>query len=357
MSKPPIAPRAGSRRTRQPSAVLRRAGILLVLLGILAVAAAYLVYRHEMQEVRARLSAESQLVRTRHGEVEFATWGSGPPVLVLHGAGGGHDQGRSIAKAFGGDGLRWIAPSRFGYLRSTLPADPSTAAQADALAELLDHLGIGQAAVLAMSGGVPPALQFALRHPARASALVLVSSAPYTPLTAAEQDLPVPSWVYEAIFSSDFPYWALTKVGRSALEAIFDVKPDMRAGLRPEESAFLGDMVDAFQPVTERIRGLGNEVSAIDPRVRYPLEEIRVPALVVHAGDDGINPFSFGEHTARRIPGAEFLPLASGGHLLLGNHAALRARVGAFLREHRQGDAAPGPERQIPGAQGASAGL
>jgi hypothetical protein len=39
-------------------------------------------------------------------------------------------------------------------------------------------------------------------------------------------------------------------------------------------------------------------------------------------------PFSVGEHTARRLPDGEYLPLATGGHLLLGHQAVARARYG-----------------------------
>jgi 2-hydroxy-6-oxonona-2,4-dienedioate hydrolase len=284
-----------------------------------------------------RMSMESRVIQTRQGPVEFTTWGSGPAVLVVHGAGGGYDQGRAIAMAFGGEGLRWIAPSRFGYLRTPLPADASTAAQADAFAALLDTLGVDRVAIVAMSGGVPPALEFALRHPARTSALVLLSSAPYTPLTAGEQKLPVPIWMYQALFSSDFPYWILGKVARTSLETIFDVKPGLRAALTPREKAFVAMMVDGFEPVSRRTDGLRNEAAAIDPKAYYPLEAITRPTLVIHSRDDGINPFAFGEYTARRIPGAEFMPLMTGGHLLLGHHPEVQARVNTFLRQHAPG--------------------
>ena len=80
--------------------------------------------------------------------------------------------------------------------------------------------------------------------------------------------------------------------------------------------------------------GLGNEGAAIDPQARYPLEQVRAPTLVVHARDDGINPFAFGEYAAHQISGAEFMPLATGGHLLLGHQANVQARVNAFLHEH-----------------------
>ena len=83
-----------------------------------------------------------------------------------------------------------------------------------------------------------------------------------------------------------------------------------------------------------RIDGVKNEGAAVDPAARYCVEQITAPTLVVHAKDDHLNPFSFGEYSAQHIPGAQFLPLASGGHLLLGRHAEVRARANAFLRQY-----------------------
>jgi pimeloyl-ACP methyl ester carboxylesterase len=309
-----------------------KVGIFFLALLVMTVAI-YLVYRHDMNTTVQRLASESQVIQTPYGSVEFTRWGSGPAVLALHGAGGGFDQGRAIPAAFGGGAFQWIVPSRFGYLRSQLPTDASTTAQADAFARLLDSLGIERVAIVAMSGGVPPALQFALRYPARTSALVFLSSAPYTPMTAEEQQLPVPIWIYQALFSSDFPFWVLEKVAGSGLEVIFDVRPELRDSITPEEKSFVASLVDAFQPVTMRVEGLRNEGAAIDPRTHYPLQNIKAPTLVIHARDDGINPFAFGEYTAEHIPGARFIALETGGHLLLGHHAEVRARVTAFLQE------------------------
>jgi 2-hydroxy-6-oxonona-2,4-dienedioate hydrolase len=198
----------------------------------------------------------------------------------------------------------------------------------------LDALNIKRVAVVGFSGGVPPALQFAQRYPDRTLALVLLSGAPYTPLKASEQKLPVPSWVYQALFSSDFPYWMLQRVARPSLEPIFDITPALRDIAPPEEQLFIAGMVDAFQPVTARIEGVRNEGAAVDPRASYQVETITTPTLVVHSRDDHLNPFSFGEYTAQHIRGAQFLPLASGGHLLLGHHAEVRAKVNAFLQEN-----------------------
>jgi pimeloyl-ACP methyl ester carboxylesterase len=63
-----------------------------------------------------------------------------------------------------------------------------------------------------------------------------------------------------------------------------------------------------------------------------------MPTLVIHAKDDHLNPFRFGEYTAQHIPGAQFLPLETGGHLLLGHHAEVRARTSTFLQQYAVGD-------------------
>ncbi len=73
---------------------------------IFTVGAMYVAYSRDMQTRLKRMSTESQVIPTGHGPLEFTTWGSGPAVLVVHGAGGGYDQARSIAKAFGGGGFR-----------------------------------------------------------------------------------------------------------------------------------------------------------------------------------------------------------------------------------------------------------
>ncbi len=100
---------------------------------------------------------------------------------MVHGASGGFDQGVELLGALAGRGFRLIAPSRFGYLRSALPADATTAMQADAYVQLLDHLGIKKVAVVGISAGAWSSLQFAIRHPDRCGALVLLVPADYLP--------------------------------------------------------------------------------------------------------------------------------------------------------------------------------
>jgi 2-hydroxy-6-oxonona-2,4-dienedioate hydrolase len=321
----------------------RRTVLMIAAIVVFAVAGAYAFYLRDMRQIHQRMAGDSQLAQTRHGPIEYVSWGSGPPVLVIHGAGGGYDQGRLLPQAFGRDGYRWISVSRFGYLRSPLPTDASTKAQAESFADLMDALKIDRVAILAMSGGVPPALQFAQHFPNRTAALVLLSGAPFTPLTAKQQDLPMPAWLYQTLFGSDFVFWAITKLSSSSLDIVFDISPAARAELTGPDRAFVEGLVDAFLPVTERTAGLRNEGAAVDPNARYDLAQIKAPTLVVHARDDGINPFAFGKYAAENIPGAEFMIVEDGGHILLGHIDEVKEQVTKFLDTHV---ASPGARAQ-----------
>src|SRR5688500_11883705 len=147
--------------------------ILFLIIAVLSLAC-YLLYRQDLSGARKSALAGSQVVDTRCGAIEYASEGAGAPVLVLHGTGGGWDQGILAASGLIPHGFRVIAPSRFGYLRTAMPADPSPQAEADTWPCFLDALGLQRVPVIAMSAGATPALQLALRHPDRVSALVLL---------------------------------------------------------------------------------------------------------------------------------------------------------------------------------------
>ena len=108
----------------------------------------YLQFQRDLAAAEKRLKHESQFIETTVGPIVYGTAVEGPPVLVIHGAGGGFDQSLHTAKMFG-DGFQWIAPSRFGYLGTPLPKEKSPVAQADAHAALLDGLDIERVPVLA----------------------------------------------------------------------------------------------------------------------------------------------------------------------------------------------------------------
>ncbi len=165
----------------------------------------YARFRRELTAACARLKAGGTMAQTAWGLVEYGEQGHGEPVLAIHGAGGGYDQGLLIARDMG-EGYRVIAPSRFGYLQTPVPRDFSPAAQADAHAALLDFLQVERCVVLAASGGAPSAIELTLRHPNRVSALILPGPAhlPSDPGNRADQSVPSQSVLRLIEASADF---------------------------------------------------------------------------------------------------------------------------------------------------------
>jgi pimeloyl-ACP methyl ester carboxylesterase len=154
----------------------------MVLLALLAAGVGvYLWFRSDMRAARARLLAGSRTISTACGPIEVAEEGDGPPVLVVHGTGGGYDQGLNFLHRTLGEGFHRIAISRYGYLRTPPPPDISPAAQAQIPACVLDVLKIPRVGVVGMSAGAHPAAQFALSHPERVAALALIVPALYDP--------------------------------------------------------------------------------------------------------------------------------------------------------------------------------
>jgi len=318
-------------------AIFRYAVLLAVLpvVGLVVfVAVTYPRFRADVKPDRERLLSGGRIVTTEQfGDIEYAIQGKGAPVLVVHGAGGGYDQGLFIGENYVGDGHRYIAPSRFGYIRSTIPQNGSPAAQADAYAALLDALGIERVAVVAFSDGGPSALQFALRHPERCAAVVMISAKSQS----APPDTPLQELVFEGVFRSDYFFWLITEYARSFMLTMFGVSGEVQEQLPARARQLASDVVNSMNPISLRNDGIYHDRDTLAelPEDVFKLEQITVPTLVVHAVDDGLQPYSHGENTATKVPGAKFLSYERGGHLLLLQLDEVRGKVGAFILIHR----------------------
>lgn len=322
---------------------VRRARVIGAFLGLLGAglsAIAWSSYRRDLRRARERVSAGSRIADTPLGPIEYGLAGDGPPVLAVHGAGGGFDQGLEIADPLARSGFRVIAMSRFGYLRTPVPGDASPAAQADAHARLLDALGIERAAVVGASAGAPSAMQFALRHPGRTAALVLLVPAAYPMQVEPREGGAVPTrtpravkLVFDVALKSDFLLWAACKVARNAmLRAVLGTPPSVLRNAGAGERARLADVLDHVQPLGRRSLGLLNDVSVVGSLPRYELERIATPTLVLGMEDCLYGTYPGARHSAEHIPGARFVSYPTGGHLWAGHQDEVMAEIAGFLR-------------------------
>lgn len=301
----------------------------------LAVAGAmvYRRYRRDLKAARARVSSGSKLVNTTCGMIEYADVGTGAPVLVIHGAGGGFDQGLEFARPLIDAGFRVIAPSRFGYLRTPLPEDASPLAQADAHASLLDALQLEKVAVLGVSAGAPSAMQLCLRHPTRCTSLVLAVPLVYSGVPAGAPPSAVRAFLINTAVSSDFIFWAMSKLARKTMfKTVLGTPPEDVDQTNAEEQARITEVLDHIEPVSLRKKGLQNETAIARSLTRYDLEHLQVPTLVSSIEDCLYNTYPGARYTAENIPGARFLGYRTGGHLAVGHETELWSEVRQFLQ-------------------------
>jgi 2-hydroxy-6-oxonona-2,4-dienedioate hydrolase len=301
------------------------AALLLAILGV------WWRFDHDIKLATARTLQGSMLADTRCGPIEYSEAGAGVPLLMVHGSGGGHDQGMAFAGSLAQRGIRVIAMSRFGYLRTPMPTDASPAAQADAHVCLLDALGIGQAAVLGGSAGGPSAMQVAIRHPDRVRALVLLVPLAYKPGALADSAPPLEPIVEKVmlqLIGSDFLFWAGTHVARDALiRLVLATPPELVAAASAQERARVNALLDHILPVSARAAGLRSDSVLGKGIPRYALESIRAPTLITSVRDDGYGTYASAQYTASQIVGAKFVGFDEGGHTWVGHDDQVQREI------------------------------
>jgi pimeloyl-ACP methyl ester carboxylesterase len=259
---------------------------------------------------------------------------------------GGYDQSLILAKVLGESGYRYVALSRPGYLGTPLKCGRSPEEQADLYAATLDGLDIEKTAVMAVSGGGPSAIHFALRHPKRCWALVLVS----TVAGKVSNRLPLSFKLMKVLAHCRFIAEAIKRKNaddpeRAARRTITNPVLLARLLKDPQAWALLQELQSStVDRMTERFAGTENDVEVTCTRT-YPLEDIAVPTLIVHGTADPFVPFDHhGKVFAARIPAAELLALEGGEHPAIFTHRdEAQACVTRFLRQHAPCQTGAGP--------------
>jgi len=248
------------------------------------------------------------VVETSAGPVEYADRGEGAPLLSLHGSPAAFENGLLIAEFARVNGFRVIAASRPGYGGTPLGTGRTPAEQADALAGLLDAVGLDRVAVLGMSGRGPTGYALAGRHPDRVACLLQVESialpatAPragrlvlrLTPLAA------VAGWMIDR-----FPARMLATMG-----APDGADPNLQAA----QAALARAIVTTATGWKRLGAGYDNDAAQFADLQPLPLGSITCPTLIVHGTADTRVPIAHAEHAHATIAGSELRRINGGGH-------------------------------------------
>lgn len=311
--------------------------LCIVLAGaVIAVITAILIrYFKEISAARKRLaSLNSRVINTIDGPVEYASTGQGYPLLVVHGAIGGFDQGLYVAESLRIPKCQLISVSRFGHLQTPVPQNATLDTQADSFAYLLDELKIKKAAVFAISAGTTSAIRFAARHPEKVSALIL-----FGPDAPGKNEISLPpKFVFDVLFRSNFFYWFLITYFRSSMEKMMGLVPKGFT-TKPEHQARIRNILSLDLPSDRRIDGLIFETypiaaeynAAVTDSSPYPLGNIKTPVLTVNALDDPISTAENVHNLAKQFPNGQQYIVPDGGHLYFNHDQEVRSEIIAFL--------------------------
>lgn len=320
--------------SRRTALVLGGAAAVLAGGGV----ATWRAFEADLAQARARLAERSQIAKGRFGPIEYAVAGTGRPVLMVHGTGGGFDQGLSFAERLVGMGYRVIAPSRFGYLRSAMPGDPSSDNQADAFVDLLDALGIERIPILGGSAGALSAIAFAIRHPERCAALGALVPATFVPGRAPVRPSAFAMAIIEFCLRSDFLYWSGASLRPQAMTtALLATDPDVIERADAAERARVRRILWEIFPVSARAQGLLNDAKLAGNPAPQALAKIEAPTLAISLEDDRFGTFEAAKHIAASVPGARLVSWPTGGHVWVGHDEEMFAAIDMFLRDVEAG--------------------
>ncbi|MEV7128117.1 alpha/beta fold hydrolase [Streptomyces sp. NPDC093260] len=250
------------------------------------------------------------------------THGAGLPVVLLHAGFVDHtmwdEQIPVLAKEF-----RVIAPDARGHGRSANASRPFR--QADDLAELLRHLGVGPAALVGVSMGAMIAVATALEHPELVRALVVSGGG------ADEREFTDP-WsrqaqieAFQALAAGDIEAWHdvsdLWVHGRGRPREA--VRPEVYARLRAMRQHTIGKHAPGEPDHHVRVPDLAARAA-----------RITVPVLALNGAQDAPEPRAMADCIAEAAPHGRTAVIEDAAHFPNLDHPEeYTATVAAFLHE------------------------
>lgn len=169
--------------------------------------------------------------------VNYATIGSGAPLLLLHGS-----EPRETWRVWEpllslADSHKIVAPDLLGHGKSTKPAEtPDYRAQARVLRDFIEKLGIASLSLMASGWGGQVALEFALEWPDTVNSIVLVASSYDKDQLPRLQKLRKPTLIVYAeddmVTQLKAGYLLRDAIGTSRLEVLDTVARDPRYDFR-----------------------------------------------------------------------------------------------------------------------------
>jgi pimeloyl-ACP methyl ester carboxylesterase len=217
--------------------------------------------------------------------------GSGEPVLLLHGLFGSPENWHTTLDHLADEFHTLALQLPLDYQPSRRPDDFESIQQlTDFVVRFLDHQGIERTIIGGNSLGGQVAIDFCLRHPERASKLILTGSA----------------GLFEYSLSRQVPRPSEEFIRNQATQIFYDPSHVTEALVQ-----------EIHQMLTDRtyVRFLIRVAKATrDYNVKPELDRLRLPTLIVWGRDDRITPPSVAHDFEAHIHGAQLVFIERCGH-------------------------------------------
>jgi pimeloyl-ACP methyl ester carboxylesterase len=263
--------------------------------------------------------------------IAFEEYGdpNGVPVIFCHGWPSSRTMARLTDEPARDLCIRIISPDRPGISGSSLQPDRKLSDWPRVVERIVEHLGVREFRMLAISGGAPYAYATAIAMPERVRAIAIVGGAPpMAELVDAEGLLPLYRWML-----------ALHRTRPRLLRRLFylvrpilSLRPPMRFRplllkmlmLRPCDAESLRDG-EAFEAIFESQRrawrGSAEGVMA-DAQIYaqpwgFAIEDVRVPVRLWHGKEDRAFSVHLAEKVAKRLPNCKARFVDNAGHYSL----------------------------------------
>lgn len=272
--------------------------------------ARWLVERYENLDV-ADVPKPGNVVRLENAAIHYVDRGQGSPLVLIHGLGGSIYNFRYNIPTLA-ERVRVLALDLkgFGYSERPAASDYSLTAQARLVGELMDGLGISQAAVLGHSMGGAVALRLAATSPEKVDRLILVGSAPPNGM--------VPS------FAARAPLPALLRLGA----ALVLHQPRLRESVLRQgfyDPSFLTPEMVALFTQLVRIRGSADAAaSVLSDAARdesIDLSRVSQPVLLLWGEGDRWTNLRLARWLADELPDARLEVIDRARHMVLEERA------------------------------------
>lgn len=243
-------------------------------------------------------------------ELYFEDWGSGHPIVFIHGWPLDHQMWEYQTRVLPSMGFRCIAYDRRGFGKSDKPfSGYSYDTFADDLKAVLDHLDLHDVTLVGFSMGGGEVVRYFSRHGGHriSKAVLLASIAPFTLKTDDNPD-GVPQEAFNEMIKS------LEADRGDFLAGLLKIFYGFTENKRPVSDALLNwNLALAMQASPKATIDCVHAFGETD--FRSEMDHVKVPTLIIHGDADNMVPIKpTSEHASKLIPNAVYKVYEGASH-------------------------------------------